>query len=522
MYVRKRQNRNPKPAGRLRWLGLCLLSGMLAGCAAVGPDYVAPETDVPDGWSQGMDEGLSTAPVERVEWWRLLDDAVLNELVETARRNNNTLEIAGLRVLEARAQLGIAQGLQFPQSQAASGEATYLSPPENTGIDNRYWQLGIGAGISWEIDFWGRFKRGIEAADAAYLASIAGFDQAQVLLAAAVVGTYTTIRSLEEQLAIAHQNVAIQQRSYDITEVLYRNGSDSELDMQQALTLLLSTEATIPALETALVRARNALSVLLGEPPGRLIAQLEQGQGLPRVPDAIAIGVPADLLRQRPDVRQAEYLAMAQNAAVGLAAADLYPSFSLTGTIGVSSNTLGDADFGDLFSSDALTWSVGPSFVWPFLNYGRIKNNVRVQDARLQQALVNYRETVLQSAREAEDAMAAFIGARRQHKILEKTVSSAIRSNELATLRYREGFSDYERVLNSQQALFAQQQRYITNQGDIVLALVQLFTALGGSWDTRDGMPELDPETLELMRERTDWGDLIPARGDQEEPGDGQ
>ena len=498
-------------AGPLYWPALCLLLAMLGGCTVVGPAYVPPETDVPDAWTQDLNQGLTTAPVERVEWWRVFDDPVLNELVANARRNNNTLEIAGLRVLEARAQLGIAQGLQFPQAQAASGEASYLSPPENTGIDAGYWQLGLGAGISWEIDFWGRFKRGIEAADAAYLASVAGFDQAQVLLASAVVGTYTTIRSLEEQLAIAHQNVAIQQRSYDITEVLYRNGSDSELDMQQALTLLLSTQATIPALETSLVRARNALSVLLGEAPGRLVSKLERGGGLPDVPDDIAIGLPADLLRQRPDVRQAEYLAMAQNAAVGLAAADLYPSFSLTGSIGVASNTLGDADFGDLFSPDALTWSVGPSFVWPFLNYGRIKNNVRVQDARLQQALVNYRETVLQSAREAEDAMATFIGARQQHEILDKTVSSAIRSNELATLRYREGFSDYERVLNSQQALFAQQQRYVTNQGDIVLALVQLFTALGGGWETREGIPELDPETLELMRERTDWGDLIPA-----------
>ncbi|NNJ78360.1 MAG: efflux transporter outer membrane subunit [Xanthomonadales bacterium] len=495
----------------LQFLGVAVFASMLGGCTVVGPDYVPPDTEVPDTWTQVLDQGLSTAPVERVEWWRVFDDPVLNELVANARQNNNTLEIAGLRVLEARAQLGIAQGLQFPQAQAASGEASYVSPPENTGIDAGYWQLGLGAGISWEIDFWGRFKRGIEAADAAYLASIAGFDQAQVLLASAVVGTYTTIRSLEEQLAIARQNVAIQQRSYDITEVLYRNGSDSELDMQQALTLLLSTQATIPALETTLVRARNALSVLLGEAPGRLVTQLERGGGLPDVPADIAIGLPADLLRQRPDVRQAEYLAMAQNAAVGLAAADLYPSFSLTGSIGVASNTLGDADFGDLFSSDALTWSVGPSFIWPFLNYGRIKNNVRVQDARLQQALVNYRETVLQSAREAEDAMATFIGARQQHEILEKTVSSAIRSNELATLRYREGFSDYERVLNSQQALFAQQQRYITNQGDIVLALVQLFTALGGGWETREGIPELDPKTLELMRERTDWGDLIPA-----------
>jgi outer membrane protein TolC len=236
---------------------------------------------------------------------------------------------------------------------------------------------------------------------------------------------------------------------------------------------------------------------------------MAQGKGLPAVPETVAIGIPADMLRRRPDVRQAEYLAMAQNAQIGLAKADLYPSFSLTGSIGVSSNTLGDSDFGDLFSSDALTWSVGPSFVWPFLNYGRIKNNVRVQDARLQQALVNYRETVLQAAREAEDAMAGFIGTRKQHEILVDTVVSAIRSNELSTLRYSEGFSDYERVLNAQQALFQQQQRYITNQADIVRNVIALYKALGGGWENRDGLPYINPETLEVMQARTDWGDMI-------------
>ena len=293
--------------------------------------------------------------------------------------------------------------------------------------------------------------------------------------------------------------------------MLFENGADSELDMQQAQTLLLSTQATIPGLEIALAQSRNALSTLLGLPPGSVKDMLAAGSGIPALPGEIAIGIPADMLRRRPDVRQAEYLAMAQNAQIGLAKADLYPSFSLTGSIGLAANTAGDADFGDLFSSDALTWSVGPSFVWPFLNYGRIKNNVRVQDARLQQALIAYRESVLQAAREAEDAMASFIGGRKQNQILAQTVASAIRSNELSTLRYSEGFSDYERVLNAQQALFQQQQRYITNQGDIVRALIALYKALGGGWQNRDGLPRIDPETLEVMQQRSDWGELLEA-----------
>ncbi len=200
---------------------------------------------------------------------------------------------------------------------------------------------------------------------------------------------------------------------------------------------------------------------------------------------------------------------MSQNALIGLAKADLYPSFSLTGSIGLATGGTGDSDFGDLFSSDALAFSIGPSFVWPFLNYGRIKNNVRVQDARLQQALVNYRETVLQAARETEDAMAALIGNRAQSIILADTVISAQRSNELSTLRYQEGFADYQRVLNAQQALFTQQQRYTTNLGNGMRSLVALYTALGGGWESHAGLPYIDPATQQQMQERTDWGDLI-------------
>lgn len=494
---------------RLRITAVSLAGALLAGCAAVGPDFEKPEAEVPDSWSQPTDTGITASPHELVEWWKIFEDPVLDELVETARLNNNTLEIAGIRVLEAQAQLGIASGLQWPQAQAASGSATYVSPPDSGLVTANHWQFGLGAAASWEIDFWGRFRRGIESADAAFMASIAAYDQAQVLLTAAVVDLYTLIRATEQQLEISYLNIDIQKRSYDIAEVLFKNGADSELDMQQAKTLLLSTEATIPGLEIALAQSRNALSTLLNQAPGTVKATLARGSGIPKVPDTIAVGIPADMLRRRPDVRQAEYLAMSQNALIGLAKADLYPSFSLTGSIGVSSDTLGDSDFGDMFSSDAIAWSIGPSFVWPFLNYGRIKNNVRVQDARLQQALINYRETVLQAAREAEDAMAGFVGARKQRGILKQTVESAVRSNELSTLRYSEGFSDYQRVLNSQQALFSQQQRYIGTQGDIVSNLVALYKALGGGWENRDGLPWINPETLELMQQRTDWGDLI-------------
>lgn len=454
--------------------------------------------------------------MQQDRWWTVFEDPLLEQLVETARTRNNNLEIAALRVLEARAQLGIATGQQYPQSQFLAASASHVSPADNALVSSSFEQYSAGASVAWELDFWGRFRRGIESAEAAWLASIAGYHQLQVLLTAAVVDAYTVIRITEEQLRIAHDNLELQQRSFEIAEVLYRQGSDSELDMQQAKTLLLATEATIPELEASLAQARNALSVLLGLPPGGVSPLLGDGGGIPRVPETLAIGVPAEMLRQRPDVREAELVAMAQNALIGLAKADLYPSFSLAGAIGLSAGGPGDGSFGDLFDDDAIEFSVGGNLVWPFLNYGRIRNNVRVQDARLQQALVNYRETVLQAAREAEDAIAGFIGARRQARILAQTVDSASRSNTLSTLRYREGFSDYQRVLDAQQALFTQQQRYVAAQGNVVLSLVDLYQALGGGWDRSGSEPLPRPDSIETMRQRTDWGDLLEATSESE------
>ncbi|MBQ0720459.1 MAG: efflux transporter outer membrane subunit [Gammaproteobacteria bacterium] len=490
---------------RLLFPALALL---LNACAPVGPDFVKPEIDAAAQWSKSATQGLESTAQPESLWWHIFNDPILNQLVDTARANNNSLEIAGLRVLESRAQLGVAVGALYPQ-QRASGSAAYLSPPENTGLTSNYWQYGLGLSAAWEIDFWGRFRRGIESADAAFMASIAAYDQALVLLTAQVVDTYTVIRATEEQLRISKENIGLQQRSYEITEVLYRNGQDSGLDMQQAKSLLLSTQATIPSLTIALKQARNALATLLGQAPGSVNALLASRQGIPHIPADVSTGFPADMLRRRPDVRQAELLAKAQNARVGLAAADLYPSFSLTGSIGLTAGGPVDDDFDNLFDADALGYSVGPSFSWPFLSYGRIKNNVRVQDARLQQALVNYRETVLQAAREAEDAMAGFSGSQQQSLILAATVSSSKRSNELSTLRFREGFSSYQRVLDAQQALFSQQQRYTTSEADKVRSLIALYKALGGGWEDRAGQPFIGEATRQVMQQRSNWGDLL-------------
>lgn len=480
---------------------------VLAGCAPVGPDFQRPQVEMPADWS--ISGNLTTSPIEQPQWWLIFEDPLLNQLIELAWQHNNNLEISGLRILEARAQLGIAQGNQYPQSQLAAGSAIYTSPANNLSAASNYWQYGMGASATWEFDFWGKFRRGIESADAVYLSSIAARDQVLILLTAQVVSTYTLMRISEEQLRIAHDNVKLQQRSYDIASVLYEQGADSELDMQQANTLLLSTQSSIPGYEVAVNQAKNALNTLLGEMPGSIDELLATSQGMPVIPATMATGVPADLLRRRPDVRQAELNAMAQNALVGMAEAGLYPSFSLTGSLGLADGGPNGSDLRDLFSVDALTWSVGPQFVWPFLNYGRIRNSIRVQDARLQQALINYQEVILQSVREVEDTMQALQGAQAQASILTKTVASAQRSNDLSVLRYREGFSDYQRVLDSQQSLFTQQQRLVTQQGTAVLNMIDLYKSLGGGWQASASLPLISEDSRKQMQQRTNWGELL-------------
>jgi outer membrane protein TolC len=277
--------------------------------------------------------------------------------------------------------------------------------------------------------------------------------------------------------------------------------------------LLLSTQAVVPELESRLRQAKSALSVLLGMPPSDAETLLAGESATMSIPASIAVGVPANMLRQRPDVRRAELQARAQNAVVGVATANLYPSFSLTGSLGLTSTNGSTAQSSggveQLFGSDSIAYSVGPSFVWPFLNYGRIRNSIRVQDARLQQALINYRETVLQASRETEDAMASLAGTQAQDAILSESVATAERSAELSFLRYQEGFADYQRVLNAQQALFSQQQRYASNRGAMFSSLIALYRSLGGGWQDDAAREYVDEATREQMQERGNWGDLL-------------
>jgi NodT family efflux transporter outer membrane factor (OMF) lipoprotein len=495
----------------------CALGGtlLLGGCTTLGPDYQSPEAEIEQRWLETGAPGVEPADVDYGAWWTVFDDPVLNTLIEEAYHQNLPLQIAGLRILEARAQLGIAVGNQYPQVQELAGAVTRNRISENQAnfnpiAETSFWQANIGFDAAWELDFWGRFRRGVESAAASLGSQVASYDSALVSLTAEVARVYVTIRTLQEQLQVARANAATQKRGYEIADVRYEAGAVSELDRAQALTLLRDTQAAIPVLEGKIRQSTNALSILLGTPPGDLRVALGKG-GIPETPEEIAVGMPADLLRRRPDIRQAELQAAAQSALIGVARSELYPRLNLIGSIGFASSDTGQSELDDLFTGDSLAYAVGPSFSWPIFNYGRLQNNVRVQDARLEQLLVNYQNQVLEAAREVEDGLAGFLAARAATDYLRDSVDSAQRAVDLSLIQYREGAVDYQRVLDSQQRLLSSQEALTNSRGDIILSLVQTYKALGGGWQIRTGRDFLPDSREKQMRERTDWGDLIPG-----------
>jgi NodT family efflux transporter outer membrane factor (OMF) lipoprotein len=503
-----------------------------AACTKVGPDFVRPEAAVSPAWVEAGDKRINPEPRDYRDWWRVFNDPVLDSLMERAYRENLSLRIAGVRVLEARAQLGIAAGEFYPQAQQASGSLDYnriseRSPQAAAFSTSKftYSQAQVGVGASWELDFWGKFRRAIESANAAWLAAVADYDSVLVSLTADVASTYILIRTVEKRIEIARQNVEAQRESLRIAEARFEHGTTSRLDVDQAQTVLNNTLASIPALEAQLGQGKNALSLLLGLPPKEL-TELQSGvAGIPVSPPSVAVGIPADLLRRRPDIRSAEEVAAAQSALIGVAKADLYPAFSLSGSFGFLSSDVGGSKLGDLFQWGSRTFQIGPSVRWNFLNYGQVTNNVRVQDARLQQLLIAYQNAVLKAQQEVEDGLVAFLRAQERAEFLARSTAAAKNSFDLAVLQYREGTKDFTTVLTAQQALLNEQDNLASTLGNISSSLVGVYRALGGGWEIREGKDLVPPEAKEAMAKRTNWGGLLapasynPPRSSEGEPG---
>jgi NodT family efflux transporter outer membrane factor (OMF) lipoprotein len=483
----------------------------LTACTTLGPDYQEPDVAWLKDW-QPSAYGLSAdqsaqKQVDLRFWWKTFNDPALNKLITVARQENIQLRVAGIRVFESMAVLGIAGSALYPQLQQVGGAVNYINNQFQGGTapasDQSFGAYNIGFTLGWELDFWGRFKRGIESADAAFFASIANQQDAQVLVSAQVTDLYFAYRVNEARINIANKNADIQKRSYEITETLYKNGEQSELDLQQAKTQYLATLSSIPELEITLLKVRNSLAVLLGRAPGDLPEFDSADYKLPVISPESVQKFPASLLNRRPDIRAAAWQIAAQSAQIGIAEADYYPAISLLGSLGWSGNSLsGSSNTGSLL--------LGPGFKWNIFDYGRIENNIRVQDAKLQQLIESYQNSVLLAAREVDDAAYSIQKTAEQEVLVDMAVEASERALEIANTRYREGYADFQRVLDAQRSMFAQAERQLLTQGVYISSVISLYKGLGGGW-TETTVEQLIPEetTRKTMQDRTDWGDLL-------------
>jgi NodT family efflux transporter outer membrane factor (OMF) lipoprotein len=502
------------PRDGLSFAAGVLLLIALCGCTSwrdyfhngfkVGPNYCPPAAAVADRWIDDRDPNVSSAPADDASWWQTFNDPVLDSLVQTAYRQNLTLRIAGLRILEARAERGIAVGNLFPQSQQAFGDymRTNLSknaPSPAPTLNFDEWT--VGTGLAWELDFWGRFRRAIESADARLDASVENYDNVLVLLLAEVAQRYTDLRTAEQRLEYARKNVDAQRKSLGLADFKYRNGATTRLDVTQGQSNLSQTEAIIPPLEALRRQAANQLCILLGIPPRNMEEMLGK-RTIPFAPPQVAVGIPADLLRRRPDVRRAEREAAAQSAQIGIATAELYPQFSIAGSIYFDS-----ANFRDLIDPRSFAGNVGPTFNWKILNYGRLVNNIRVQDARFRQLVLVYQDTVLRANAEVENALVGFLKAQQAVRFLATSADAATQSLDLVRLQYDAGKTDFNRVLNVEQSLTQQEDQLAVAQGAVAQNLILVYRSIGGGWQIRLGLPP------PISMPEAPVGELVPPPG---------
>jgi len=499
-------------------LGLLIVSLVISGCAMVGPDYVKPTAPEPEQWMESNKPEIKTQDADFSKWWTVFNDPVLNDLIQAAYQQNLSLQIAGLRIYESRAQLGIAFGFQYPQTQQGIGSGSLnqvsKNAPNVAASDRYFSSFDVGLDAAWELDVWGKFRRAVQTGIANLEASIADYDDILVSLTAEVARTFIVLRTSEERLAVARENVKIQKRSLDIAEVRFKAGAVTELDVTQAKSLMRSTESTIPGFVTNVRQAKNALAILLGKLPGEIDAMLGGPGLIPEIPAEVAVGIPTELLRRRPDIRFSERQLAAQSAQIGFAKADLFPHFSLFGSLGFQTGAYTDkrsnnSNVDDMFNTDSIFYSAGAGFNWDIFNYGRITNNVRVADARFQELAVNYEDTVLRAAQEVEDAMVGFLQSQDAVFYLADAVKASKRSVDLSMIQYREGLVDYQRVLDTQRFLTELQDDLVSTAGSVGSNLVAMYRALGGGWEIRGSNDFIPASLKEEMEDRTNWGNIL-------------
>jgi NodT family efflux transporter outer membrane factor (OMF) lipoprotein len=509
--------------GRIAAMVLALASG---GCM-VGPDYQSPAVTVANHYLEANQPSVDTKRQEYEAWWRVFGDPVLDRLIQIAYDQNLTLVAAGTRVLQARAELGVAIGEFYPQTQHGNGSLIYSresqadpTVPPQSQLKN-FWRDALGLTVAWEVDFWGKFRRAIQSADAAYLGSIAAYDDALVTLIGDVATTYIGIRTLQAQIAIAEDNIVKQKKALAIAEARYHGGTATKLDVYQAENVLGQTDASLQQLTAQLDHGISALRVYLGMAPQPLDALLRGAQPIPVPPADVAVGIPADLVRRRPDIREAELAAMAQSAEVGITEADLFPAFSLLGSFGTIASNINGHSLGQVYQGKGITFFFGPTFTWNILNYGQITNQVRVQDAKLQELLVDYQNSVLTAQQQVEDGLATFLQSRKAVDDLRASVAAANAALGLAILQYQLGTRDFTTVLTAEQNLYTAETDLATAEGNVATGLATVYKALGGGWQIRDNNEFVPTQTVEEMRNRTNWGSLLPPPNQPPKPAPG-
>ena len=456
---------------------LLLLALVSAGCA-VGPDYVRPDPPLPAGWQTDPPGVEIVAGTHPGRWWDAFADPELTSLVQRAVVANRDVAIAVARVAEAQSQYRATRSAQLPSIDSDAGvdyERSSVNALFPGGEDATVW--GIGVSASWEVDLFGRVRRAVESSQASFEASEEDRRGVLVAVVAEVAAAYVELRTTQRRLEVARANLASQEKIVELTRIRFEGGIASALDVAQAESISANTRTVIPPLEAAIARQMNRLSVLLGENPGPLAGELVPATPIPAPPAAMTVALPADMVRQRPDVRAAERDLAAQTARIGVATGDLYPRLTLLGTFGFDAT-----DFKDLFQGPSRSYSVGPALRWNVFDAGRIRALIGAEEARTAQALAAYEQTILLALEEIENALVTYGRLREQRAASIDAVRAASVSLDLATALYKDGLVDFQNVLDAQRTLLAFEDQLTRVDGDSVQTLVQLYRALGGGW----------------------------------------
>jgi len=457
--------------------GLAVLSGC-SSLPSVGPNYEEPAAELPDAWHQAVQEDFESGNPDLETWWTTFNDPTLNALIARASTNNLDLKTAAARIEQAAALRGVSASQWWPELTAGAGASAFQTTEAKTASgqsrDGELYDASLS--MAWELDLWGRVRRSVESADATLQARVENYRDILVVLYADIAFNYINVRTLQERIYFAENNLKAQRETLQLTQNRFDSGLVPALDVSQSRLNFSRTESVIPPLRQELVVAINRLSVLVGEMPYALEQVLQERKPIPVIPEDVVVGVPAELLRQRPDIRRAERELAAQHALIGATKAELYPTLYLPGTLAVE--TTG----GDLFSGANTFYSFGPQIRWNIFSGRRIRSQVDAEEAGTQAALYTYEQTLLLALEEVEGSMSAYAYEKDRIESLEVASSAAEKSVELVTELYTSGLTDFQNVLNTERDLLEQQDALALSKGLVSANLVRLYKSLGGGW----------------------------------------